>query len=232
MTEMYWYSAVQNDRVRQYLVEMNIKQVLWVMVLGAMAFMSPLSAQEQSSTTTKEAETLFGGANAMSTKDVGFFIAPAFALTPLDGSMASMAQVRGGVSLKDALSVGAYYGVTINQVVPQSETIPGIYMDYWSVGGFAEYTLLSKKLIHATFPVYVGYGEVEMDNESGDAGLGEANFIQFEPSALLEVNVSKYIRLNLGAGYRFVGPMTYRNFNQTDISGVTAQAGLKVGLFK
>jgi hypothetical protein len=130
------------------------------------------------------------------------------------------------------LSFGAFYQVSINEIFPRSESISNVYMDYWAVGGFAEYTLLSKRLFHLTFPLYFGYGEVQMDNDFGDAGLGEANFFQIEPSALLELNLNRYVRLNAGAGYRFVGEMQYRNFNQADISGLTGYIGLKIGLFR
>lgn len=116
--------------------------------------------------------------------------------------------------------------------MPESETQPNIYMDYWSVGAMTEYTLFSKKVFHLSFPLYVGYGEVEMDDELGDTDLGEANFFQIEPSALLEVNLHKYVRFNLGVGYRVVGQMNYRNFNQSDISGLTGYIGLKFGLFR
>ncbi len=71
-----------------------------------------------------------------------------------------------------------------------------------------------------------------MDNESGDAGLGESTFFQIEPSALLEINLHKNVRFNIGAGYRFAGQMEYRNFNQSDISGLIGYVGLKFGLFK
>ena len=71
-----------------------------------------------------------------------------------------------------------------------------------------------------------------MDNEEGAAGLGEANFLQFEPQALVEANLHKYVRVHLGLGYRFVGEMTYRNFNQSDLSGLNVVAGLRMGLFR
>jgi hypothetical protein len=71
-----------------------------------------------------------------------------------------------------------------------------------------------------------------MDNEIGEAGLGEANFWQVEPSALLEVNLHKNVGLNLGGGYRFLSQMEYRNFDQSDLSGLTGYVGLKFGLFK
>lgn len=179
-----------------------------------------------------EANTLFGNGASMGAKDIGFFVAPAYGITSMDGSSASLFNLRGGLNSKDKISLGAYFNTSLNDIKPESETVQGVYLDYWSVGGFAEYTLLSKRVLHVTFPLYAGYGEVEMDNENGDAGLGEANFLQIEPSALLEVNLYKYVRLNLGAGYRFIGQMEYRNFNQADISGLTGYVGLKVGVFQ
>lgn len=179
-----------------------------------------------------EAQTLLGNKTSINTENIGFFVAPAYGVTSMDGSTASLFNLRGGLSFKDKISLGAYFNISLNNINPESETVQDVYMDYWSVGGFAEYTLHSGKIVHLTFPLYIGYGEVQMDNEVGDAGLGEANFFQIEPSALLEVNLHKFVRLNFGAGYRFVGQMDYRNFNQSDISGLTGYAGLKFGLFR
>lgn len=180
---------------------------------------------------SKESQTLFGNVD-IDFSDVGYFIAPGYAYTQMDGADVSLFQVRGGAILGNALSVGANFDIAMNQFYPMSETVQGIYMDYWSVGGFLEYTLLSDKLVHLTFPLSFGYGEVEMDNYQGEAGLGEQNFLQVEPAALLEINLTKYMKFNAGAGYRFVTPMNYRNLNQTDLTGLNARAGLKFGLFK
>ncbi|MEQ8238604.1 MAG: hypothetical protein RIA69_05285 [Cyclobacteriaceae bacterium] len=182
--------------------------------------------------TSNEAKTLFKSGNPISTEDIGFFIAPKIGMTQLDGDNATIFNLRGGLNLKDKFSVGAYFNTSINDVRPQSETLPNIYMDYWAVGGFAEYTLFSKKAVHLTFPLYFGFGEVQMDNENGDAGLGEATFFNIEPSALIEINLLKQLRFNIGAGYRFVEQMNYRNFDQSEISGLTGYVGLKFGLFK
>lgn len=179
-----------------------------------------------------KANTLFGNEAPIQTKDLGFLIAPSFGVTRLDGGSAALFNLRGGVNIKDKVSLGGYFNTSLNDVFNESETIPGVYLDYWTVGGFIEYTLSSKRIFHLTFPLYLGYGEVEMDNEFGSAGLGETNFLQIEPAALLELNLHKFVRFNLGAGYRFVGEMNYRNFNESDISGLTAYFGLKLGLFR
>lgn len=179
-----------------------------------------------------EAQTLFGGGNKLSNEKLGFFVAPQYGITQLDGSLTSLFHVRGGLIFGDKLSLGGFYNVSLNQVRPQSELLQNIYMDYWTLGGFAEYSLLSKKMFHLSFPVYFGYGEVQMDNEQGDAGLGEANFFKIEPSAVLEINMHKYVRFNIGAGYRLISNMNYRNFNQSDISGLNGYVGFKFGIFR
>ncbi|MEZ4987083.1 MAG: hypothetical protein R2795_18925 [Saprospiraceae bacterium] len=181
---------------------------------------------------SNEAKTLLGDGASISTENWGFFITPSYGITSMDGSSASLFHLRGGLSIKDKISLGAYFSTSLNQINPKSETVQGVYMDYWTVGGFAEYTIFSKKVFHLTAPLYVGYGEVEMDNENGDARLGEANFFQIEPAALIEINLHKNVRFNIGAGYRFVGSISYRNFNQSDISGLAGYIGLKFGLFK
>ncbi|MFN8863735.1 MAG: hypothetical protein ACK500_08805 [Flavobacteriales bacterium] len=179
-----------------------------------------------------EPQTLFGNGRPFQKDHIGFFLAPTAGMTAIDGSGAALFNLRGGLSFADRFSLGAYYSVSLNQIRPQSETLTGIYMDYWSVGGFAEYTVFSDKLVHLTFPVFAGYGEVEMDNEEDEAGLGEANFFQIEPAAMVEVNLTKHVRFNIGTGYRIISPMTYRNFDQNDASGLTGYAGLKIGLFR
>lgn len=176
--------------------------------------------------------TLLGSGNGLNTADLGFSIAPAYGITSMDGSSASLFHLRAGVGIKDKLTVGGYFNTSLNEIRPQSEVLPTVYMDYWSVGGYVEYTLLSDRVVHLTFPLMIGTGEVQMDNEGGDAGLGEANFLVVEPAALLELNLTKHVRLNLGAGYRVVGDMAYRNFTQAEISGPTGYAGLRVGLFR
>ena len=206
---------------------MNYKIISTLFLSFLTMFQTNLFGQDN-----QEAKTLLGNGKIISTKDLGFFLAPSYGITQMDGSTVSLLNLRGGINLKDKFSFGAYFNTSLNQIKPQSESIQNIYMDYWTVGGFAEYTLFSKKVAHLTFPLYIGYGEVQMDNENGDAGLGEANFFQIEPSVLLEVNLHKFVRFNIGAGYRFVGQMNYRNFNQSDISGLTGYLGLKFGLFR
>ncbi|WP_289028547.1 hypothetical protein [uncultured Algoriphagus sp.] len=205
-----------------------MKKQLVVLALFLLSLTAPLFSTAQ---TNAEPQTLFQKGDPINTENLGVFIAPSVGFTQMDGANAALFNLRAGVSIKDQISFGAYFSTSLNDIKPQSETVPNVYMDYWSVGGFAEYTWNASKLVHLTFPVYVGYGEVQMDNEIGDAGLGEANFFQVEPSALVEINLHRLVSLNAGAGYRIVGNMEYRNFNQSDLSGLTGYIGVKFNLF-
>lgn len=179
-------------------------------------------------TDRSQTQTLFQNTTLLDPETWGYVLVPTVSVTQLDGSTAALLGLRGGIKLSNPLSFGAYFQTSVLDVRPQSETVPDIYMDFWAVGGYAEYTLFSNRLLHATFPVLLGLGEVEMDNEAGDLDLGERNFLLVEPTALLELNVLPNVQLNLGAGYRFVSSMQYRNLSQADLSGWNGHFGIKV----
>jgi hypothetical protein len=177
----------------------------------------------------QEAKTLFSK-DSMSIHDIGFFVSPLLGVTELDGSNALFIQLRGGVNLNDKVTLGAYYTES-NDVLASDIAFQGRYWDYSAVGGFAEFTILAKRLFHITFPIFVGYGEVDFDNNDRSWDL-ESEFIEIEPAALLEINLHKFIRLNLGAGYRFTGQLDQNNSQVPKIDGLNGYVGLKFGLFR
>lgn len=203
------------------------KQLVTLAFILGIVFAPQISSAQNKS----EPQTLFQKGEPINTEDLGVFVAPSIGFTQMDNASAMLFNLRAGMSIKDQIAFGAYFSTSLNKIQPQSETVSNVYMDYWTAGGFAEYTWNASKLVHMTFPLYVGYGEVQMDNEIGEAGLGEANFFQVEPSALIEINLHRRVSLNAGAGYRIVGNMNYRNFNQSDLSGLTGYLGLKFNLF-
>jgi hypothetical protein len=197
------------------------------LLLSLVCSCARLSAQQP-----EAAQTLFGKKSVLGSGSPGFFVVPTIGVTRMDGYTTGLFNIHGGVTLADRFSFGAFFQTNLNDIFPESETVTDVYMDYWGAGGFASYTLLSDKVIHLSFPLFVGYNEIEMDRDDGSAGLGESNFLHVEPCAFLEVNLHEHVRLNLGAGYRLVQEMNYRNMNQSDLSGITGYVGLKLGLFR
>ncbi len=83
------------------------------------------------------------------------------------------------------------------------------------------------KLVHLTVPVMIGVGELQADNDAGDLGSSEATFLVIEPAVLLEVNLMKNLRFNLGTGYRITSDFDYLGVNQNDMAGLRFHGGLK-----
>lgn len=196
----------------------------YLLVVGAWLAVAPAFGQDG------EPATLFGSGQGKKA-DLGFMVAPSYGFTQMDNAWASLVEIRGGLVIGDRFTVGGFFTFSVNDMVPASETVSDIYMDYRAGGGLLEYTLFSRRLFHLTVPLLIGAGEVEMDSDAGSAGLGESTFFLIEPAALLEINVHKNVRLNLGAAYRFIGEMSYRNLDQRDLAGFAGKVGVKVGLF-
>lgn len=165
-------------------------------------------------------------------KELGFFVSPSIQGTSIDGAGAVMGTLRAGVTLQSKWSVGGFYQGSFGEIYPTSESSRINYLDFRSGGGFIEFTPKSSNIIHLTFPLLVGMGEVQFDNDFGQAGLGEANFVHIEPQVQVQVNVHKFVKGFAGVGYRWVSPLTYRSLTEREVSGITGQIGLKVGLFK
>ncbi|WP_111670139.1 hypothetical protein [Algoriphagus litoralis] len=178
---------------------------------------------------TETKETLLNGVNLSQT---GFMLASTVGAANWDGANVGLWTNRAGVVFADKFSLGGFYSFSVNDFVPDSETTSSTYMDFRWVGGFLEYTLKAGKKAHLTFPVLVGGAELELDQESGSRNqFGEANFLMVEPAVLLELNLLSNLRFHIGGGYRIVGDFSYRNLGPTDLSGFTAQAGIKLGIF-
>lgn len=101
-----------------------------------------------------ETETLLK--NTKFPENIGFMFSPNYALTTMDESVASLLSFKGGIIINNKFTIGGFYNFSINQINPKSETLPNVYMDYKAGGGFVEYTIYSNKLVHLTFPLYIG----------------------------------------------------------------------------
>lgn len=161
---------------------------------------------------------------------LGMMVAADYRYSGLAGEGLSMLGLRSGLTLGNSLAVGGFYQFQLNQPVPASEVGSGLYLNYWSVGGFVEYTLLADRMVSFSFPLLIGLGEVEMDSEDAEPRLGERNFLVVEPSALVELRLTKQLRLSGGLSYRLAGNFDYRQYSQEDVNSLGGQVGLKFTL--
>jgi hypothetical protein len=196
-----------------------------IIVLCAVA----LSASAQTGDGIK---TLFGGGKP----EIGYFINPLIQSCNFAGSYGIEAGSGAGVIFNDRLAVSMQYKFSVTEKTPAGE-VNQLYIHGQWLGLKTAYILKPESIVHFSFPVEVGAGEVEMDvkdafEESQIAVPSDDLWYAYiEPGVALEINMLKNLKLNLGAGYRFVSNMTYRTINSADLRGISFSASLKIGIF-
>jgi hypothetical protein len=87
-----------------------------------------------------------------------------------------------------------------------------------------EYINSSDNLIHFTIYTLIGGGGISTD-------FGEDGVFVLEPSANAELNITRYFRVNAGAGYRWVSGVDTPGLSTSDMSAFVGQLSLKFGAF-
>jgi hypothetical protein len=178
----------------------------------------------------KQTETIFKEGFE---KSIGVMAAVGMTPAQWGSSTVALLNMRAGAVFSDKVSLGGFYNLSLNDFSQEFVGAQGPMMDFRWVGGFVEYTLFADRRFHLTFPLLIGGAELEIDEVSMFLNQKpEVNFLLIEPSALLEITLLQNLRFNIGLGYRFAGDFNYGGLDQSDLSGFTAQAALKVGLWR
>lgn len=94
--------------------------------------------------------------------------------------------------------------------------------EFESYGGNLGYSFKSYKAIHPVLTLDVSRGRIR-SNGSVDRVL------VMQPSAGVEINIFRWLHLNLEGGYRFVGDTNIEGLSDDKLSGAFAQASFKFG---
>jgi len=112
--------------------------------------------------------------------------------------------------------------------------------DYGSAGLMFGSIIKPEKLIHADLRLKVGIGALRIDEDDPPVIIGSNFASDYEPlfvahpSAGLEINITKFFKINTHVGYRYAG---YTNSfvsgsnNLDGLRGLTGQIGLVFGWF-
>lgn len=182
-----------------------------------------------------EEETLFQGEIVH-----GGFGGPVVKFTQVKDELGILVGGRGGWIINHALSLGGGGYRLVNPIggpssLPYVE--PRLGLGY---GGFEmEYIWRSGKRVHSTVMLLVGGGGSDYyeGNESGCCFDGEEDrknwdsFVVVEPSFQIELNVTQFLRINVGAGWRFVTGVEKYDLSNSDIGGPSVNFILKFGRF-
>jgi hypothetical protein len=143
---------------------------------------------------------------------------------------------------------GAGYGMTTNNILANDQLLAGdstqlkLQMGYGGV--LIEYIAMPKKAIHLSFPLILGAGGASVSNKIYDPydNVNQEDWTNFEivessgyfiaePGVNLELNIVRFMRMTMGANYRFITGTNLERISDSDLSGISFNFGLKFGKF-
>lgn len=164
-------------------------------------------------------------------------------MTQLNEDLGLLMGAHGGIILNNHFVIGlGGYGLTSNFKVENNEEIDDLYL-YGGYGGLILGAIFSpKEVVHIYTPVLIGAGGMEvtdrnyMNNfhrpQSPFSSYSETSaFFVVEPGLEVEINVTRFFKIGLGASYRFVSESDLESVSNKDLSGFSGGLSLKFGKF-
>ena len=212
-------------------------------LIALLLFTAPLFAEQK---------TLFN-----TPSDLGGFGGPTVKVTSIMNKMSFLIGGRGAGVIDSAFTIGGGgYGLTSDISLGRPALYPPVqdslnyYFPYYTsdlsiqmgYGGLElGYIFHSDEAIHATIYCLVGGGGVDIGYSTGSDVYVSRNhwndvehdgFIVIEPTASIELNMSIFFRIEIGASYRYVGGLVNEFVTEDDIDGVSATVTFKFGKFE
>lgn len=201
-----------------------------------------------SATASAAPETLFGGDGTISH---GGFAAPLLKVTHIDGHSRVLVGLEGAWIVNHALyvglsGVGMAKGIETN-VVDSAGDRQYMHMGYGGI--LLGMTFGSDKLLHFAFQNVIGGGNAILTPSKWDDGennqhdecdwdedtrcsWNDTPFFVWEPNLQAEINITNWMRIAAGAGYRFTWTIEEKNgYEGNDLGGLTASLAFKFGKF-
>jgi hypothetical protein len=145
---------------------------------------------------------------------------------------------RGGWVANHRFVFGAGGFALVTRIAPP-EGAPEIGEDLRTEFGYGglwlEYILLPDKLVHASFGTLLGGGAVAYSRirrtARQDRQVESDVVFTVEPVLSAELNLTRFLRMSVGVGYRHVASVDLAGLRQEDLSGFSGSVMLKFGRF-
>jgi hypothetical protein len=165
-------------------------------------------------------------------KHHGYYAAPTFGVTSLDGSVAPVVGVRAAWLANHSFGVGFAFNALGNEVDEKID-YKGRAISIYG-GLLLQYVLGSSHVVHGSIDTVVGGGmscRYTGDTEGDEDECHGRGFFMVEPTANVEFNLAPFMRLSLGAGYRAAVASSSSEFSNADLSGFVGKTSLQFGRF-
>jgi hypothetical protein len=170
----------------------------------------------------------------------GGFGAPVWKITQVNGETAMLTGGRGGWIINHTFVIGGG-GYSTLMDVNAGNKVDGekLYLRMEYSGLELEYIHRSNKVVHWTALALFGGGHLEIREHEPDITFKKDNFVVVNVNVNAEINVLKWMRVNVGAGYRLVSGVDSQRLSEglssslsnDDLSGPEAQVTVKFGSF-
>ena len=186
-------------------------------ILGCLVLLFPalLPAQE---------ETLF-----QQTVHHGGYGAMVAQLTPVNGEIRGMSGFRGGWIVNHSMVLGAASYDLIEDVTLSDESY-----DFTYAGLELGYIFNPDELLHFSLWMLAGGGALVL-RDTEENGNTRQHFtdgvLVLEPAIYLQMNITSYCHLGLGAGYRIASDVELPDMENSDLQGLTGKLSLEFGVF-
>jgi hypothetical protein len=180
-------------------------------------------------------ETLLGPDGFLS--DSGFYLGPNVGVTVIQGGAVAMGGVRGAWVMNRTFGLGfAGNALGANDVAFGSVDRDGSRRMRGGYGGLLlQYNIGEGRLLHGYVDTTLGGGALVYDSAPSRAGgpvSDTRGFLSAEPTVNLELNVSAFMRVAIGAGYRFaLAEVSKGGPSGGDLAGPVARMNLEFGRF-
>lgn len=182
----------------------------------------------------EEEQTLFGGDSL----SVGFYGGPDFKISMINDEIDFFSGGRGGIILNGNFSIGGggYDLIGSHELdIPLNGSTEKAKLDFGYGGLFLEYINSTNRAFHFTINSLIGWGTATYSKQfkSTDEYYDDEwdGCFVLEPGVSLEMNLTKNMRMDIGASYRWVQGTNFTYIEDTDLSGLSLNFTLKFGFF-
>ena len=163
----------------------------------------------------------------------GGYGGPVWKVGLVNGQIGMLSGGRGGWIINHTIAIGGGGYNTIMDVetdgVSENDKTLYLRMEY---GGFEiEYIRNSDKVVHWTIHMMIGGGMARLKEHDPNNSIESERFYLIEPSFNVDVNITKWFRVGVGATYRLALGLDMNEISSSDISGPSGQIILKFGSF-
>ncbi|MFO7657640.1 MAG: hypothetical protein R6W78_11280 [Bacteroidales bacterium] len=151
--------------------------------------------------------------------------------------------LKGGILYDHRFTLGLSAGAFLTEALAEAPGSEG-YMTWLNqvmgYGGlYFDYNTSFNSPIQLSFPTVVGGGGILLleKKEPNAAGITDERLVEggvffvLEPAINLELNVTKTIKIGMGAGYRFIFKSELERFSDKDLSAPSFNLTFKFGIF-